>query len=234
MSIALPGARNLFSAMQKALSEKSGSWVALNKGVHHALDDFGWLHGNISTRPTRITELIPLEPSAEGHHDDSGWGAGGVWFPSPLLVPRRGFRAGQPLLWQLQWPEYITKRLVTESNPNGTITNSNLDLTGGLLNLDAITQAFNVRERTLLAKGDNLNTTYWERKGSTTTDKPPAYLLRLFGIHQRFHRYVPRFGYLSGASNHIADALYRNFHLTWPLFVDFLEISVPQNVVYQV
>ena len=234
MSIALPGARNIFSAMQNALSKKSGSRVALDKGVHHALDDFRWLHENISTRPTRIAELIPLAPSAEGHHDASGAGAGGVWFPGPLLVPRRGFQAGQPLLWRLRWPEYITKRLVTDSNPHGTLTNSDLELAGGLLHLDAITQAFDVRERTLLSKGDNLNTTYWERKGSATTDKPPAYLLRLFGIHQRFHRYVPRFDYLSGASNHIADALSRDFHLTWPLLVDSLERFLPQHVGYQV
>ncbi|KAL7525124.1 hypothetical protein ACHAWF_005367, partial [Thalassiosira exigua] len=128
--------------MQNALSKKSGSRVALDKGVHHALDDFRWLHENISTRPTRIAELIPLAPSAEGHHDASGAGAGGVWFPGPLLVPRRGFQAGQPLLWRLRWPEYITKRLVTDSNPHGTLTNSDLELAGGLLHLDAITQAF--------------------------------------------------------------------------------------------
>ena len=65
----------------------------------------------------------------------------------------------------------------------------------------------------MVSKGDNLNTTFWERKCSTTTDSPPAYLLRLFGIHQRYHRYVPRFDYISGTSNFIADALSRDFHL---------------------
>ena len=234
MSLALPGARNLFSALQKALSEKAGARVALNKGVHHALNDFRWLLDNISSRPTRIAELVPLSPSAEGHHDASGIGAGGVWFPSNHLVPRRGCRAGQPLVWRLLWPQYITSRLVTDKNPNGTITNSDLELAGGLLHLDALAQTFDVRERTVLAKGDNLNTTYWERKGSATTDKPPAYLLRLFGIHQRFHRYVPRFDYLSGTSNHIADALSRDFHLTWPQLMDSLALYLPQNAGYQV
>eukprot|EP00804_Cyclotella_cryptica_P015306 CCRYP_005414-RA/>CCRYP_005414-RA protein AED:0.57 eAED:0.10 QI:0/0/0/1/0/0/2/0/539 len=84
-----------------------------------------------------------------------------------------------------------------------------------------------------LIKGDNLSTTFWERKGSTSSDKPPAYLLRLFGIHQRFHRYVPRFDYISGASNHIADALSRDFHLTWPELIDSISPHLPQNVGYQ-
>ena len=61
-------------------------------------------------------------------------------------------------------------------------------------------QTFDIRERTVLSKGDNLATTFCERKGSTSTNKPPAYLLRLFGIHQRYHRYVPRFDYISGPS----------------------------------
>ena len=43
----------------------------------------------------------------------------------------------------------------------------------------------------------------------------PRQPLRLFGIHQRFHRYNPRHGYLAGPSNPIADALSQDFSLTW-------------------
>ena len=82
MAFALPGARNIFSTMQNALSLKKGGRVALHKGVHDALDDFRWMQQNISTRLTRIAELVPLLPVAEGHHDASGTGAGGIWFPS--------------------------------------------------------------------------------------------------------------------------------------------------------
>ena len=60
-----------------------------------------------------------------------------------------------------------------------------LELAGGLLHLDALSHCFDIRERTVLSKGDNLSTRFWERKGSTTSDKPPAYLLRLFGMHLR-------------------------------------------------
>ena len=96
----------------------------------------------------------------------------------------------------------------------GTITNSNHELSGSLIHLEALVQTFDVRECTIDIKGDNLNTTFWERKGSTTTDSPLAYLLRLFGMHQRYHRYVPRFNYIAGLSNHVADALYRDFRLS--------------------
>ena len=234
MSLALPGSRNIFSTMQNALSMKKGARVALNKGVHHALDDFRWMHNSISSRPTRLAELIPLAPIAEGHHDASGKGAGGVWFPAAHAVPRQGYRANIPVLWRHQWPDFIVNRLITDDNPNGTLTNSDLELAGGLLQLEALAQTFDIRERTVLSKGDNLNTTFWERKGSTTTTKPPAYLLRLFGMHQRYHRYVPRFDYLSGPSNHIADALSRDFDLTWAQLTDSLDSYLPQSGLYQV
>ena len=45
-------------------------------------------------------------------------------------------------------------------------------------------------------------------------DKVQAYQLRLFGIHQRFHRYILRHDYLVSPSNLIADTLSRDFNLT--------------------
>ena len=173
--------------MQHALTTKLGHRISLKKGVHQAIKDFKWILKDISSRPTRIAELVPLLSSAEGHHDASGMGAGGVWFPSPHLPARRGFD-NRPILWRLKWPQDIIDSLVTDSNPNGTISNSDLELAGGLLHLEALAQCFDIRERTVLSKTDNLATLFWQRKGSATTDKVPAYLLRLFGIHQRYHR----------------------------------------------
>eukprot|EP00804_Cyclotella_cryptica_P010191 CCRYP_013818-RA/>CCRYP_013818-RA protein AED:0.30 eAED:0.39 QI:67/0/0/1/0/0/2/0/150 len=140
MSLALPGSRNIFSSMQTALSNMSGTRVKLNKGVHHALEDFRWMHDNIAS-------------PAEGHHDASGSGVGGIWFPSATLVSRSGYHSLKPLLWRHQWPDYIKQRLVTEVNPNGTITNSDLELAGGLLHLEALTQAFDVTGALSYQKG---------------------------------------------------------------------------------
>jgi hypothetical protein len=86
------------------------------------------MHDNIASCPTRIAELVPLDPVAEGHHDASGSSAGGVWFPSANLVSHLGYHALKPLLWRHGWPDYIKQCLVTEDNPNGTITNSDWSL----------------------------------------------------------------------------------------------------------
>jgi hypothetical protein len=236
MSLALPGARNMFSQMQQALSNRCKTRVSLTKGVHQALDDFRWMHQDISSRPTRIAELVPLLASALGYHDASGTGAGGVWFPHQSLNPRTHPSATpshDPIIWRLQWPPDIVANLVTDDNPAGTITNSDLELAGGLLHLEAIVQNFDVRERTILSKTDNLATLFWQRKGSATSSKPPAHLLRLFGIHQRFHRYVPRHDYISGSSNPMADDASRLFHLTDSQFLSYFNTTFPQHTSFR-
>ena len=167
---------------------------------------------DIARSPARIAELVPLSASAEGFHDVSGQGAGCVWFPASHLHPRQG-HTNAPILWRYKWPDDIINSLVTDKNPSGTISNSDLELAGGLLHLEALAQTFDIRERTILSNTDNLATLFCQRKGSTTTDKVSAFLLRLFGIHQRFHRYVPSHDYIPGLSNPMADDASRLFNL---------------------
>lgn len=116
MALALPGSRNVFSALQLTLASRVGGRIALNKGVHHALEDFCWMLDNIS-----------------------------FWFPSLTVTPQVWFTS-LPLVWHLQWPNYITDLLVTDDNPSGTISNSDLELAGGLLHLEAVSRAFDIRE----------------------------------------------------------------------------------------
>ena len=233
MSIALPGSRHLFSTMQHALATKSKARIALNKGVHNALNDFRWMHADIASRPTRIAELIPLNPCALGFHDASGRGAGGVWYSNPELLPRQPTLQSQPMVWRLSWPRDIIANLITDSNPHGTINNSDLELAGALLHLDVLAQHFDIRERTILSKTDNLATLFWQRKGSTTTTKAPAHLLRLLGIHQRFHRYVPRFDFMPGKSNPMADDASRLLHFSNSTFLTHFNSTYPQPQSYK-
>lgn len=215
--------------MQYALSNRvSSTRVTLNKGVCQALNDFHWLLCDILSRPTRIVELVPLFSSTKGHHDASSAGAGNVWFPARHLVPCKEV-TDQPVVWQLRWSQRISDLLVTNTNPTGTISNSDLELAGGLLHLEALSQAFDVRERTSLRKTDNLNTLFWKRKGIATTDKIPEHLLRMFGAHHCFHCYVPHHDYITGPSNPMANALSCDFDLSWGELMTSLERNLPSG-----
>ena len=129
--------------MQLYLSKKHGTRIALKKGVHQYLTYFEWLLDNVSKKPTRIAEIIPLLPSALGHHDATEFGAGGVWFPTDQLFPRAGYH-NWPVVWCHQWPTNIQDRLVTTKNRTITIKKSDLEISGGLLHLQAVCQAYGV------------------------------------------------------------------------------------------
>ena len=99
--------------------------------------------------------------------------------------------------------------------------------------MDAVAQNFDVRERTILSRTDNTSALYWQRRGSTTTTKCTAQLLRLFGIHQRHHRYVPRHDFIPGQMNTFADKASRLFSLTDSEFLSYFNTHHPQTHSYK-
>ena len=108
---------------------------------------------------------------------------------TPDLSTRAGVLPQQHILHRFQWPSYIKSQLITDANPHGTITNSALKLAGGILQLDAIYQSYDVRDRTIDIKTVNLGTIFWQRKGSASKNSSPAHLRRLHGMHQRLQEY---------------------------------------------
>ena len=98
ISIALPGARGLFSHMQNALKLKEGGRINSSKGIHTALDEFRWIQRSLTKRRTRLQELVPLTPIVTGPHDASDLGAGGCLFPSSLTISRSPCKKA-PALW---------------------------------------------------------------------------------------------------------------------------------------
>ena len=153
MSIALPGSHNMFGRLQNALFKGSKTRIDLSKGVHQALDNFRWIAKDLTSRLTHLAKLSPLAPVAKGHRDASGKGTGGVLFPGDELQLQNAYQAGVPLPRRLEWPGFVTRCLMTDKNPGGTITNSDLELAGGFIHLDAIAQMFDMCGRTVLSKG---------------------------------------------------------------------------------
>ena len=75
--------------------------------------------------PTQCKDLVADWPDYIGIVDASSHGIGGVVIGELLELP--------PTVFRLQWPPEITKDLVSFDNPNGKITNSDLEIAGLLL-----------------------------------------------------------------------------------------------------
>ena len=107
MAVALLGARGLFSQMQLALRTDSKHRINPSKGVRAALDDFRYLHKDIANRPTRLQEIVPLDPVAEKYHDASGFACGGCVIPNNTARSRND--ECSPIVWRASFPEAIQK-----------------------------------------------------------------------------------------------------------------------------
>ena len=92
--------------------------------------------------------------------------------------------------------------------PGGGITNSDLDLAGGIFQHFCAADSYDVRDHTVLSRTENSADMWWMRKGSATCTSPPAHHLRLQAVHQRHHRYFPRHDFVSGVDNNISDVPY--------------------------
>ena len=205
MSIAIPGAPGLFSLLQEAFWHFKSSRLRIRrlKAVYGFLDDFWWLAKVTVSRPTRIAELVPSNPALLGACNTAGTGMGGVAFiPSSNPIDDDDV---VPILWRKPFPIKIEKKLVSFSNPTGSITNSDLELCGNIAHHNVIAQFADISERTIATLSDNIANVYWLCKGSTTTTGPAAYLLCLQAHHQRFHRYCSLHDYIPGPANDMAD-----------------------------
>ena len=83
------------------------------------------------------------------------------------------------VLWRHKFPDWVQRDLVFFDNSDGSINNSDLELTGSIAHNDVLAQHTDVREYTVYNLYDYMATVFWQRKGSTTTTGPAAYLLRL-------------------------------------------------------
>ena len=145
MTLAIPGARGLFSTLQEAFRHKevSTARLRLSKHAHAFLDDFRWLANDIALRPTRIHEVIASWiPATLGACDAAGQGMGGVHF-----IPQADGTI-IPLLWRCRFPQKVRDDLVSVQNPRGNITNSDLELAGSVAQHDVLAHHADVRERT--------------------------------------------------------------------------------------
>lgn len=205
MVAALPGARGLFSTLQDALRNGDSSRVRLNRRVFDSLRDFRAIADSLRSRPTRFRELVPVgEPVAHGACDACRRGMGGVWF-----LPGH-----PPMVWRAAFPPAIQRELVTGDHKTGTISISDLELSGTLAHVHALTQVTDVAERPIWLAGDNRASLAWATKGSATASTARAYLLRLSALHQRFYRYVPQYDYIPGPANVMADDASRRWDLS--------------------
>lgn len=195
MELALPGLRGLFSTMQEALRHQTAARITLGQPQQDFLEDIRHLAEDLDQRPTHVQEIVPTAPTILGASDAAKPGMGGVVFTQEHA----------PILWRAPFPLDLQAAVISDHNPQGSITNSDLELAGTVAQHDIAAQAVPIHHRMIGTATDNTPALAWQRKGSTTTLGPAAYLLRCQALHQRFYRYQKLLGHIPGVCNTMAD-----------------------------
>ncbi len=169
-----------------------------------------WLHlaTMAHNHPVSLHSLVPLCPTVLGAADASKLGMGGFWLPATddSMI--------QPSLWCTPFPVCIQQQLLTTLNPAGTITNSDLELTAVICGVTLAAQQApaHSHQYSLLAM-DNTPALAWLSKGSTTTNKAPAYLLQLLARLRHEHDFHIAPVFMPGTTKTLADCCLHLFHL---------------------
>jgi hypothetical protein len=201
----LPAAKAFFTPLNDALRGMP-SFIGLGRHgeVRKALLDAGALIQELSRRPTHVSELVEQDPHYIGFCDASAFGAGGVWFS--------GSESLQPSVWRVEFPADITNQVVSDSNPHGALTNSDLELTGVLLHYAVLEQLIPDLAHVQVVIGcDNTPAVAWTKRMATRASSPIAYrLLRGLAMRQRAtHAAPPAIYHVAGDQNTLADVASR-------------------------
>ena len=166
MVLGIPGGKGLFSGLQYGLKYADKNRVRICKYVRDYLTVFEALAHSLASRPTRLAEIVPDDPVVVGACDAAKPGMGGVVFTVDH----------PPIVWRAPFPVHVQQQVVSTSNPNGKLTNSDLEQAGVLGQHCIICSNFDVRECTLATLCDNTPAVSRARKGSLTTKDCAAYM----------------------------------------------------------
>ena len=76
-----------------------------------------------------------------------------------LLSPEPA--ATKTIVWRFEFPPDVVANLVSCSNPTGGNKNSDLEISGSVFHHNGVAHCFDVRERTVLSRTDNMATMWW-------------------------------------------------------------------------
>ena len=120
----------------------------------------------------------------------------------------------QPHMWRYPFPPEVQHALVSQSNPTGTITNSDLEHAAIICQMAIMANDHNVRYCTIQTNTDNTPTISRVNKGTVSSEGPSAGLCHLACAHQRHHRYCHLAGFIPGDLNVMSDDTSRLQHLS--------------------
>jgi hypothetical protein len=219
---ALYGGEHLFSILQQAFQSAKHNRITLTALLKAMLHDWLVLADTMTKYPVPIHALVPRAPDIVTATDASRVGMGGFWLQPSPHTPQH-----IPVLWRTAFDTDIQSQLITAANPNGTITNSDLELAAIITGTSLANHHLPIAHPSILVASDNIPAVTWCKKGSTSSTTPAAFLLHLLANTRRAAPYTVQPLYIPGHTNQIADCCSRLLHLPDDAFLEYMNQRFP-------
>jgi hypothetical protein len=200
VALILPGTKGLFSPINKALKgEPSVIGIGKSSEVRAALLNLATMVASLSSRPTHVKELIPNNDHYYSYCDACATGAGSVWLSRERDI--------EPLVWRVEFNNAIASQVVSNDNPHGRLTNSDLEMAAVLLQYMVLQREVEMQFARAGVLSDNTPTVAWTTRMADKTQSPSAgRLLRGLAAIQRASQAGPlTVGSIPGVENSMAD-----------------------------
>jgi hypothetical protein len=197
--IGIPSGRGLLSPINNAMQGGQES-ITITPQLKQTLQDWIFLLQRISSRPTSVLELTAGLPWFIAYVDASKFGVGGVWV--------NGTKQIQPTVWRMEWPQEIKDSLTTYENKKGTISISDLEMSGIVLSwlvLECISP-IHLKHAHIGMFCDNTPAVAWSTKLASSKSVIGGHLCRALAVRQHVHQASPLLTVsIAGIKNDMAD-----------------------------
>jgi hypothetical protein len=211
-TIAIPCGKPIlgqFNWYMSSTSKHPGKKLVVTDTLKAIRCDWSALSRLMGCRLTHVTELVKHPSACQGFVDASKWGAGGVWLG--------GTNQLIPIVWFYEWPHTIRNQFCSASYKTGSLTISDLELTGILLQwlvLQHVVDTSTLHNASVPIWCDNLPAVAWMYKCRTSTLLMAVRILRALAV--RLHTNRPALlsvKHISGIYNTMADVASRRHSL---------------------
>ena len=203
--ITIPVGRGLLSPFYSVLA--AAPKVVLlhtNAQLRNAVRDCRTFLRETISNPTKCRNLVPAWPDFVGITDASSHGLGGVIIGENKAVP--------PIVFRLQWPTDISANIVSDDNPTGSITNSDLEMAGLLMLWLIIEDVCMVKDAHIALFSDNYPTVHWVQRMAAKHSTIAMQLLRALALRLQLAEASPLIPlHIPGMDNAMTDIPSRSF-----------------------
>ena len=203
--LTVPAGKGLLSAFYVVLRvQPQLVYLHTNTNLRNAVADCRTFLRETVSSPTKCRNLVTGWPDFVGITDASGHGLGGV------IIGER--RAVAPIVFRLQWPQDITDNIISDANPTGTITNSDLEMAGLLMLWLVMEEVCRVQDAHVALFSDNSPTVHWVQRLAAKHSEVAMQLIRALALRLQLAQASPLTPmHIAGVNNSLTDIPSRSF-----------------------